>query len=425
MKLLKLSEKKRRHFYLGIIILYFLIALFAPILANEKPIFFSFNGKYYFPAINNNAYSELPDSSGAPVKIRTNTIDWKNLKADEIIFAPICWSPSHSDLLNTYSSPFSRQQYYKDEKIVDLPFRFRHFLGTGKTGNDVLAGLIYGSRTSVSIGFFSMSIAIIIGIFLGGFAGYLGDDKLKLRRGSIILSVLMLTPAWFYSFQIRFEIIKESFSNSTIMGLFQVAFSFFIFIGLIAWPIFIRFKQLTVLDKKISIPVDSMVSRFIEIFLSLPRLILILTIAAISQPSVITIILIIGFTAWTEIARMMRAQILQLREMNYIAAAKAFGTSTTKILYRHLLPNALPQIIVIWTLGIATAILTETGLSFLGIGVPPETATWGSLMFEAKENYQAWWLVLFTGGAIFSLLSALYLLGNKLKSQNAKSAFLS
>lgn len=417
MKRFKLSGKKRHQFFLGIIIFYFFIALFAPILANEKPIFFSFNGKYYFPAINNNAYIELPDHSGTPIKIRTNTIDWKNLRADEIIFAPICWSPSHSDLLNTYSSPFARQQYYTDEKIADLPFRFRHFLGTGKTGNDVLAGLIYGSRTSVFIGFFSMSIAIFIGIFLGGFAGYLGDDKLKMRRGSLILSLLMLVPAWFFSFQIRFEIIKESFSNSAILGVFQVALSFFIFTGIIVWPIIFRFKPLTVLDKKITIPVDSIVSRFIEIFLSIPRLILILTIAAISQPSVVTIILIIGFTAWTDIARMMRAQILQLREMNYIAAAKAFGTSTTIILYRHLLPNALPQIIVIWTIGIATAILTETGLSFLGIGVPPGTATWGSLMFEAKENYQAWWLVIFTGAAIFSLLSALYLFGNKLKSQ--------
>ncbi len=425
MKQLKLSEKKRHQFYLGIIIFYFFIALFAPILANEKPLFFSINGKYYFPAINNNSYIELPDSSGILVKIRTNTIDWKNLKTDEIIFAPVCWSPSHSDLLNTYSSPFARQHYYKDEKITDLPFRFRHFMGTGKTGNDVLAGLIYGSRTSVSIGFFSMSIAIIIGIFLGGIAGYLGDDKLKMRRGSLILSLLMLMPAWFYSFQIRFEIIKESFSNSTILGLIQVAFSFLIFTVIIFWPFLFSFKTLTVLEKKITIPVDLIVSRFIEIFLSLPRLILILTIAAISRPSVITIILIIGFTAWTDIARIMRAQILQLREMNYIAAAKSFGTSTTKILLHHLLPNALPQIVIIWTLGIATAILTETGLSFLGIGVPPETATWGSLMFEAKENYQAWWLVIFTGAAIFSLLSALYLLGNKLKSQNAKSALLS
>ena len=188
------------------------------------------------------------------------------------------------------------------------------------------------------------------------------------------------------------------------------------------WPITIRFKSFPVLNKKINIPVDSIISRFIEIFLSLPRLILILTIAAICRPSVLTIILIIGLTSWTEIARMMRSQVLQLKEMNYIAAAKSFGASTIKVLTNHLLPNAMSQILVIWTVGIASAILLETGLSFLGVGVPPETATWGSLMFEAKENYQAWWLVIFTGVAIFSLLSSLYLIGNKLKSMDKKPA---
>ncbi len=421
----RLSGKKRHYFYIGIIIFYFFIALFASFLTNDKPLFFSMNGKFYFPAFNNKPYLDIPNNLGVINKIRTNNIDWKNFKADKIIYAPFCWSPSHSDLLNTYVSPFARQQYFKEEKIVDLPFRFRHFLGTGKTGNDVLAGLIYGTRTSVSIGFFSMMIAIIIGIFLGGFAGYLGDDKLKIRRGCMILSILMIIPAWFYSFQIRFEIIKESFMNTSISGILQLLISAFIFIAILVWPLFIPFKKLPALDKKINIPVDSIVSRFIEIFLSLPRLILILTIAAISRPSVLSIILIIGFTAWTEIARMMRAQVLQLREMNYIAAAKAFGSSSMKILIRHLLPNAMSQIIVIWTIGIASAILTETGLSFLGIGVPPGTATWGSLMFEAKENYQAWWLVIFTGIAIFSLLSSLYLLGNKLKSLDEKSAQLS
>ena len=425
MNKIKIYSKNISRIYFGIIIFYFFIAIFASLLANEKPLFFSINGKYYFPAFYNNPYIELPDSDGVLKKTRTNNIDWKNMKADRIIYAPVCWSPTHSDLLNTYSSPFANQQFYKAGKLVDLPFGFRHFLGTGKTGNDVMAGLIHGARTSVSIGFFSMSIAILLGIFLGGIAGYLGDDKLKISRGRLILSVLMLVPAWFYSFHIRIEILKESFSFSLFTGIFQLVISLFIFITLMTWPIILRFNSLPVMNKKLYVPVDSIVSRFIEIFLSIPRLILILTIAAISRPSVASIILIIGLTSWTEIARMMRAQVLQIREMNYIAAAKAFGTGTMKILSRHLLPNAMSQILVIWTVGIASAILTETGLSFLGVGVPPGTATWGSLMFEAKENYQAWWLVIFTGAAIFSLLSSLYLLGNKLKSLDKKSRVLS
>ena len=91
-----------------------------------------------------------------------------------------------------------------------------------------------------------------------------------------------------------------------------------------------------------------------------------------------------------------------------IFAAKAMGAGTSRILIHHLIPNSIYQIAVAWTFGIASAILIETGLSFLGIGVPAGTATWGSLMFEARENYTAWWLVVFTGMAIFGLLSALY-----------------
>lgn len=425
MKKVKTFPKNRTKLYLGVIIIYFFIAIFASLLANEKPLFLFSNGKCFFPAFNSNPYIELATENGIYKKIRTNNIDWKNFKADRIIFAPVCWSASHSDLLNTYSSPFEIQKFYKDGNIVDLPLRFRHFLGTGKTGNDVLAGLIHGTRTSVLIGFFSMSIAVLLGIFLGGISGYFGDDKLRIRKGGLILSILMIIPAWFYSFHIRFDFLKDSFSTSFLYGIFQLTISFIILISLIIWPLFLRFKSVPVLNKKIYVPVDTFISRFMEIFLSLPRLILILTIAAISRPSVLSIIIIIGLTSWTEIARMMRAQVLQLKEMNYIAAANALGIGTMKILSHHLLPNALSQILVIWTVGIASAILTETGLSFLGVGVPPETATWGSLMFEAKENYQAWWVVIFTGVAIFSLLSSLYLIGNKLKSPDRKAGIQS
>ena len=401
--------------YLGIISIYFFIAICAPFLANEKPLFISMKKTYYFPAFRSDPYINIQDSSGKYVKTRTNTIDWKNFKAEKIIFAPVCWSPLHSDLLNTYSSPFANQIYYKENKLINLPFRFRHFLGTGKTGNDVLSGIIHGARTSVLIGFLSMTIAVMIGIILGGIAGYLGDDKLKMKRGGLIACLIIIIPAWFYSFYIRFENLKTAFENNFFAGFFQTLISLVLFIFLLSLPLFINFKKFSVLNKKIHLPVDSMISRIIEIFLSLPRIILILTLAAITKPSVYSIIMIIGLTSWTEIARLMRAQVLQLKEMNYISAAKGFGLDTMKILYRHLLPNALSQIIVVWIFGIASAIIIETGLSFLGIGVPIETPTWGSLMFEARENYMAWWLVIFTGLSVFLLLSSLFIIASKMK----------
>jgi peptide/nickel transport system permease protein len=105
-----------------------------------------------------------------------------------------------------------------------------------------------------------------------------------------------------------------------------------------------------------------------------------------------------------------------MKEQNYIAAAQSIGCKTHTIILRHLLPNILSQVLVVWTFSIASAILIETGLSFLGIGVPATVATWGSIMFEARENYTAWWLVITSGAAIFMLLFALYFIGDNLKT---------
>jgi peptide/nickel transport system permease protein len=399
----------------GVLIIYVFIAILAPVIANQKPLFISINGKKYFPALSDNPYIDLPVNDSTLKKTRTNNIDWQNIKADNILFAPVRWSPTTSDLINNYVSPFDEQYKISDGNKIKLATASRHFLGTGNTGIDLLSGLIHGARTSIIIGFFSMSIAVVLGILLGGLAGYLGDHTFKIRKGSLFLAILFIIPAWFYAFYLQTDSLKNAFENSFILGTIHFILNCIYFTAIISLPLLIRFGSINFLNKKINIPVDSIISRMIEIFLSLPRLILILTIAAISKPAVSTIIIIIGITSWTEIARLIRVQFLQLREMNYISAAKASGIKTPSIIFKHLLPNAMSQVLVIWVFGIAAAILVETGLSFLGIGVPAGTATWGSLMFQAKENFQAWWLVIFTGLFVFILLSSLYNLGNRIK----------
>ncbi|MBK6990020.1 MAG: ABC transporter permease [Bacteroidetes bacterium] len=154
--------------------------------------------------------------------------------------------------------------------------------------------------------------------------------------------------------------------------------------------------------------------RIIEIFLSLPRMVMILTIAAITRPSVSTLVLIIGLTSWTDIARITRAELLKLREVDFINAEKSIGLGIKAILFKHILPNITPVIITVLIFGVASAIMTETGLSFLGIGLPAGTVTWGTLMFAAKENFMAWWLVLFPGLAISILLISLNNYGKRL-----------
>ncbi len=403
---------------------YIFIAVFAPLIANEKPLYFSTNNKIFLPALNNNTYIELTDSAGNISKVRINSIDWKKYSTG-ILHAPVSWSPVHSDLNNILSSPFENQYYLLNGKQEALPTFNRHFLGTGNTGNDVLSALIHGCRNSLTIGIFSMLIAILPGVFLGALAGFFGDNKLLASRGSIILILLMLIPSWFYAFYLRKEIIAESFRQASVLGIMQLFISTFFFTILIFWPILLSFNFSSYLKKRVSIPVDAIISRLIEIFMSLPRLILILTLAAITRPSLFNIILIIGFTSWTEFARITRGQFLLMKNLNFVDAATAMGNKKRRVIFFHMLPNALPQIILTGIFGIASAILIETGLSFLGVGLPADSASWGSLIFQARQNYQAWWLVVFPGLAISLLLLSLFSIAQNFKSKLLiKSRFL-
>ena len=158
------------------------------------------------------------------------------------------------------------------------------------------------------------------------------------------------------------------------------------------------------MNKGIFIPIDSIVSRFLELFLSVPRLILIITLAAISRPSVLSLILILGFTSWTGIARMVRAEFIRLRESGFVDATSSLGFSPTRKIFFHLLPNAFEPLRVGIIFGVAGAILAEAGLSFLGIGLSPDTVTWGSMLAAGREQFSAWWLVVFPGLAISVLL---------------------
>jgi peptide/nickel transport system permease protein len=125
--------------------------------------------------------------------------------------------------------------------------------------------------------------------------------------------------------------------------------------------------------------------------------------------------LIIGLTGWVGIARFTRNEFLKIRSLDYVTAALALGVSNRKIMFRHILPNALAPVMVSIVLGVAGAILLESSLSFLGIGVPADTVTWGSILNEARSNTFAWWLAVFPGFAIFITVLAYYLVGEGLR----------
>jgi peptide/nickel transport system permease protein len=131
--------------------------------------------------------------------------------------------------------------------------------------------------------------------------------------------------------------------------------------------------------------VDSAIMRLADIFLAFPALIIIITLVSLLGPSVWNIMMVIGFLGWPSIARILRGQFLSLREQEFVIASKAIGSSNRRIIFRHLLPNALAPIIVAATFGMAGAILLEAGLSFLGLGVQPPTASWGNMLNDAQS----------------------------------------
>ena len=162
--------------------------------------------------------------------------------------------------------------------------------------------------------------------------------------------------------------------------------------------------------------VDNAIARFIDMLLSIPRIILLLVIIAMFEPNIFLLVAALGLTGWESTARIVRGQFLSLREQEFVQASRALGYSDWRIILRHILPNTIAPIIVIATLGIGTVILTEAGLSFLGLGVQPPTASWGSMVNDGRDAMiTAWWISTYPGLAIVLTVVAFNLLGDGLR----------
>jgi peptide/nickel transport system permease protein len=364
------------------------IAVFADFLANEKPIVCTYQGKTYFPVLKE--YAVKLKLGQFPPEL--NNIIWTDTKFDFALRAPIPYSPTSQDILNFgFVSPFVKQ---------DVPsVRWRHWLGTEGIGRDILSALIHGTRIAFIIGLISMSIASFIGILLGSLAGFFGDKGLQVSRASLITGVLFSGLGLFYA--------------NAFHGIFTGIFVFIVclFVGFLLSRVL---KKIPLLAPKTSLPIDIIVQRLIEVLVSIPRLFLIIAVVAISKPSIFLVMIVIGLTSWTEIARFIRAELLKIRSLEYIEASEALGFPKWRILLKHAIPNALSPVLITIAFGIAAAILTESFLSFIGLGIPPETLTWGKLLSLAQGGRSQLWVAIFPGFAIFLTVTLFNLIGEGL-----------
>lgn len=162
--------------------------------------------------------------------------------------------------------------------------------------------------------------------------------------------------------------------------------------------------------------VDRVIMRFVDIMLCFPSFFLILAVIAFIGPSIWNIMVVIGLTSWMGVTRLVRAEFLSIRERDFVQAAISQGASDARIIFLHILPNAMAPVLVAATLGVAAAVLIESGLSFLGIGVQPPDPSWGNMLTEGKDNIEiAWWLSMYPGLAILITVMGYNLLGEGIR----------
>ncbi|MCD6561840.1 MAG: ABC transporter permease [Deltaproteobacteria bacterium] len=265
--------------------------------------------------------------------------------------------------------------------------------------------MLQGAWVSLTVGFVAVGISVIVGIFMGGIAGYFGQKHIRFDQ-------IIITCILFSGGALLFMGARHSGVKLLIIG---HACLFFFIIFKVVWrkkamPGWIRILR------KNAISIDTLIMRIVDIMLCFPGFFLILTVIALLPASIYNIMIVIGLTSWMGTTRFVRADFLSLREQDFVTAARALGVSNFRIIFRHMMPNAITPVLISATIGVATAILTEAGLSFLGFGVPPPHATWGNILSNGKNYiFDAPWLTFIPGTAILTVVLSFNLFGEGLR----------
>ncbi len=382
------------------------IAVMADFIANERPLYCQIDGETYFPVF----HQYLVDAGLATWDEKFVSTKWLEHEYDYVIFPPITYSATTRDARNNkFKNPFGPQNFPENSN------HGWHYLGTERIGQDVAAGMIHGTRTAMLVGVVAMTIATLLGLFFGALSGYFGDDRLKVSRIRILLNIIAFVLAVFFAFISNGYLISDMIGDGHLFEAILIILGCFISVLALANLLTIPLQKIPFLGKKVNVALDIIIMRLIEVVTSIPLLILILAIVAIiEKPSVLFVMVIIGAVSWTGIAKFIRAELLRIRRLEYIEAAQAFGYSDFRIIMKHAIPNALAPVFIAIAFGVASAILTEAFLSFIGVGIPDDQVTWGSLLRLSRDKFSAWWLAVFPGFAIFITVTIFNLIGEGL-----------
>jgi len=367
---------------------FLVIGLCSRFIANDMPLLANYEGSVSSPA----TLELLSDIGIVDSRIYDETkFRWK-------IMPPIPYSSDQlNSRVNVSVGPLDNQE------VSSL--RYRHWLGTDQLGRDVLAGLVHGTNIAVKVGLLSVFFSLLLGLYLGLLSGYFGDNGWKINIFALLIGTLIKALGLYY---ILYPLVVDP-------GLF-----YYLILALIVTVLQLALYKFIPGSTKpsISLPIDLITTKIIEVLNSIPTLFIILALLAIfTKPSIWNVIIIISIIGWPKFARLVRAEILQIKNIEYIESAKSIGLSDFQIILKHALPNAITSVISITAFAISGAILLESTLSFLGLGIPLDQVSWGSMLADARVNFSSWWLALFPGLAIFFVLISFYIIGNQLNEK--------
>ncbi|WP_303310407.1 ABC transporter permease [Hymenobacter sp. BT730] len=304
------------------------------------------------------------------------------------VWLPLPYPPATSDALALSSPP-------QWDGALSAP----HWLGTDALGRDVLTELIYGCRTLLLVSLPATLLLTAVGIWLGSVAGYWATTGLRwARRYWLALAGFLLCTV----------------ANVPLLriGVGTALLPWLLWSGLcasLAWLLgYSRWWR-----QPGAFPIDSLVLGSAALLGSVPRLVLVLAIAAVLPLSFISMPLLLGLTCWPGMMRLVRAEVLRIRQLPYIEAARALGLPNRRILARHILPGLWPVVRAAFPFYLTLIVTTETTISFLGVGLPAETASWGHLLSTARLAPTNWWLIVFPGFCLVGTIISLRFLAQK------------